>query len=111
MSRPRYGWWGYVRWVIRKYPERENQTLEGVEKKEQEAVEAAVKEFLNNENGQEKLKVVQLVMFNKTHTLEGAAMVVPCSYETAKRWVQQFIRLVAKNYGLLENINHKSQNK
>ena len=31
-------------------------------------------------------------------SLHGAAITIPCDYETAKRWQQQFIREVAKNF-------------
>ena len=29
MSKPRYGWWGYVKWMIRQYPAREGRYMQG----------------------------------------------------------------------------------
>ena len=51
------------------------------------------------------MEIIDLVFFKKTHKLAGAAMQIPCGYETAKRWQQDFIREVARNIkcdGLIE---------
>lgn len=102
MSKPRYGWWGYVKWMIRQYPAREGKYIQGKALDERMAVQRAIDQTMKMDNGQDRLRVVDLVFFKQTHTLEGAALMVPCGYETAKRWIQQFIKLVAKNFGLLE---------
>lgn len=99
MSKPRYGWWSYVKDMIRRYPDRTT-------KEEAKAVKTAIEETEKLCDGIERLKVIQMVFFKKTHTLQGAALNVPCSYETAKIWTQQFIRLVAKSFrccGLLKD--------
>ena len=70
--------------------------------KERIAVEKAIDQTSRMDSGKERLQVIELVFFKQTHTLEGAALMVPCGYETAKRWVQQFIKMTAKNYGLLD---------
>lgn len=102
MSKPRYGWWGYVKWMIRQYPAREGKYIQGKALDERMAVQRAIDQTMKLDNGQDRLRVVDLVFFKQTHTLEGATLMVPCGYETAKRWIQQFIKLVAKNFGLLE---------
>ena len=66
------------------------------------AVQQAIDETDRMENGKERLQVVDLVFFRQTHTLEGAAMMIPCSERTARRWHTDFIKLVAKKYGLIE---------
>ena len=63
---------------------------------EREAVESAVLATQTMDNAQERLKVISLVYFKKTHKLVGAAMQIPCSYQTAKDWQQAFIREMAK---------------
>ena len=99
MSNPRYGWWSYVKNMINRYPTKTNE-------EETKAVSIAVEETNRLLDGSDRMKVINMVFFKKTHTLQGAALNVPCSYETAKRWTQQFIRLVAKSFeccGLLKD--------
>lgn len=102
MSKPRYGWWGYAKWMIRQYPARKDRYCQGNALKERMAVQQAIDETDRMENGKERLQVVDLVFFRQTHTLEGAAMMIPCSYMTARRWHNDFIKRVAKNYGLID---------
>ena len=99
MSNPRYGWWSYVKNMINRYPAKTNE-------EETKAVSIAVEETNRLLDGSDRMKVINMVFFKKTHTLQGAALNVPCSYDTAKRWTQQFIRLVAKSFeccGLLKD--------
>lgn len=102
MSKPRYGWWGYVKWMIRQYPAREGKYIQGKALDERMAVQRAIDQTMKLDNGQDRLRVVDLVFFKQTHTLEGAALMVPCGYDTAQKYHAQFIKLVAKNYGLLD---------
>lgn len=120
MSKPHYGWWSYVKDMIRKYPERREaveksdekafQMKEGggelhysrVLKKEYEAVEQAVKTTVAYQDGDDRLRVIRLVFWDQSHTIDGAALKVCCSERTAQEWHRKFIRLVAENYGLLD---------
>lgn len=102
MSKPRYGWWGYIKAVIRRYPSLMDAEVSGIALREKEAVQAAVDATERLENGKDRLMVVDLVFWSRTHTLEGAAMQVPCSYEAAKRYQQRFIKQVAMNMNLLD---------
>lgn len=102
MSKPRYKWWGYVKAIVRSYPYMREREMNDAERKECAAVEEAIKQTMDRPSGREQLKLVELVFFKQTHTLEGAAMAIPCSYVTAKRWQQQFIVRVARNRGLMQ---------
>lgn len=102
MSKPRYRWWGYIKSIIRNYPALEGRYCQGTSLKERMAVQRSIEQTERMENGKERLQVVDLVFFKQTHTLEGAAMMVPCHYETARHWHSDFIKLVAPNFGLLE---------
>lgn len=98
MSKPRYDWWGYVTKMLRRYPDRST-------KSEKSAIDTAVSVTERMINGQARLKVVDLSLIKGTHTLQGAALEIPCSYETAKRYRRSFIMLVAENFeckGLIE---------
>ena len=91
MSRPKYPWGGYVREILRRYPD---YTTEA----EAAAVTSAIAQTGQMPDGQRRLSVIGMVFFRKTHTLHGAALEASCSYATAKRWQQAFIREVACNF-------------
>ena len=74
--------------------------LPGTAQREYEAVRRAIAITERYRNGQDRLNVVRLVLWDRSHTLEGAALCVPVSYDTAQNWQCDFIHLVAKNYGL-----------
>ena len=95
MSKPRYSWWGYIREALRRYPDRVTQG-------EKEAIDHALSATRNLADGENRVAVIEMVFFKQTHTLRGAAMRIPCDYETAKRWQQQFIRQVGEKRGLLK---------
>ena len=84
--------------MIRQYPERKGKELTGLALCEFEAVRLAVEETERMPNGRARLQVVEMVLWKRTHTLDGAALQIPCGYETAKRWLQGFIRATAKNF-------------
>lgn len=76
--------------------------LPSTTQREYEAVRRAVCATERYRNGADRLKVIRLVLWDRSHTLEGAALAVPCSMATVWRWHSDFIRLVAANYGLLD---------
>lgn len=134
MSRPRYGWWGYVKDMIRRYPDLKREyadlhsqsvtpnytgmpggsgsgraveeiairELPSNSQREFEAVRRAIAATERMKNGRDRLRVVDLVFWKQTHTLEGAALMVPCHYNTARKYHADFIMLVASSYGLLD---------
>ena len=91
MSRPRYGWWGYVKHMIRRYPDRVNED-------ERQAVEAALAETQRLPSGGERLAIAKMVLLQGSHTLAGAALLIPCSERTAQRYHADFIRAVGRNF-------------
>lgn len=135
MSKPRYKWWGYIRGVVRAYPElkREYEELHrqslaagigamptggGVSRgtediavrelpytkqREYEAVRRAIEATKRMTNGAQRLRIIELVYWKRSHTVEGAAMYVGYSPDRGKQLHGDFIRLVAKNYGLMDN--------
>lgn len=132
MSKPRYSWWGYVKSMVRRYPylareysdlkelssseegarsknkisrPTENLALRELPKtaqREYEAVRRAVETVKTYKTGKEQLQIIDLVYWKKTHSLSGAALKVGFSYDRAKQLHTQFLRLVAKYYGLLD---------
>lgn len=98
MSRPHYGWWGYVKDIIRRYPSMRGKPLTGVALREYEAVQTAIEQTERMSNGHNRLKVVELVFWKQTHYISGAALQIPCSEKTAKRYHADFIKAVAQNF-------------
>lgn len=76
--------------------------LPSTEQREYEAIRRAIASTERYSNGRDRLKVVKLVLWDGTHTLDGAALQIPCSHKTARKWHGEFIRMVAAYYGLLD---------
>lgn len=70
--------------------------------KEFDAVDLAIRMTGKMPNGKERIKIISLVYWNERLTIEGAAMRIPCSKETAWRYHRDFVRLVGKNHGLTD---------
>lgn len=102
MSKKHYKWWGYIKDVVREYPGGRSSELSGVALREHEAVRKAVDDTLNTDGGASRLKVISMVHWERTRTLDGAALAVPCSGRTATYWQRRFFEDVAKNMGLLD---------
>lgn len=132
MSKPREKWWGYVKAMIRAYPELKKKyevlhepsmqinltglptahnatssterialrELNPTEQRELDAVSAAIKATSRMYGGDSRLRIIDLIYWRQTHTLDGAALNVHVSIPTAKRWNGAFIYLVAEKYGL-----------
>lgn len=135
MSKPRYKWWGYVRGIVRAYPELKREYNElhrqtvtastsglpgggGVSRgteniavrelpytkqREYEAVKRAVDTTKRLPNGAQRMKIIELVYWKRSHTVEGAAMRAGYSPDRGKQLHGDFIRLVAKYYGLMDD--------
>ena len=134
MSKPRYGWWSYVKDMIRRYPSLKAEyadlhtqsvtanysgmsggsgagraveeivlrELPTTRQREYEAVRRAILITERMRSSRDRLKIIDLVFWKRTYTLEGAALLIPCHYNTAQRYHEAFIELVAKEYGLLD---------
>ncbi len=70
--------------------------------REYEAVHRAVAATERMAAGKDRLKIIDLVFWKRSHTLDGAALSISCSYRTARRYHADFIMLVASYYGLLD---------
>lgn len=129
MSKPRYKWWGYVRWMVREYPKYRELLLDLKEPNVSPVLShqpkargtisdstsklalaqlppTAQKEYEAVEQAIAKadervLKMIDLVYWKNTHTVIGAGEAVFLSEAQAKRVHKEFIYSVARNYGLL----------
>ena len=97
MSRPRHDWWGYAKGMIRRYPD-------AVTQREHRAVAHAVEATRGLPDGAERMALVDMIFWRRSHTLTGAADVCHVSERTARRWHSDFIWLVARAFGLTERV-------
>jgi len=75
--------------------------LPPVHRNELNAVRQAIEETKGLKNGDERMEMVRLIFWAKSHTVVGVAMKLHRSERTIQEWHRQFIRLVAKKYGLI----------
>lgn len=102
MNKQHYPWWGYIKAIIRSYPGKIGVDLSGVARREFEAVQAAVETTERMEGGRNRLKVIRMVHWDRTHQIEGAALSIPCDRATAARWQRRFFEEAARNRDLLD---------
>lgn len=75
--------------------------LSYTEQKEYEAVDRAIRITERMKAGKERIEVVRLVLWEQTHTINGAAIQIHVSERTAWQYHREFIYLVAREYGLI----------
>lgn len=100
-----YPWWGYVRYMVRQYSVWSNMLRAEMSNAELNgwcAVKRTVDSTERMEDGADRLKIIRMVHWDRTHTLEGAALSIPCSRRTAAYWQREFFEEVARNRGLLD---------
>lgn len=73
--------------------------LPKVEQKRYKAVVGAIRKTKRLKDGEERLRLIEMVFWKKSHTLQGAAMACNVSYGTAKRWHNEFIKSTARCHG------------
>lgn len=76
--------------------------LTGNKLREYNAVNDAINQTLARWDGKERIRLVELVFWKRSHTLVGASLKCNVSERLARQWHTEFIRAVAKNYGLLD---------
>ena len=94
-------WWGYAKRVAREYGLFQKTPEEScIRQFESEAVQRAIEKTKLLRDGEERLKLINLVFWKQSHTLFGASYQCNISYETAVKWHGDFIRLVGIEMGL-----------
>lgn len=75
--------------------------LPEINRRELEAVRKAIEETKKLDTGEERLRMIRLVFWGKTHTLDGVSINLHRCKRTIVQWHGDFIRLVAKEFGFL----------
>jgi RinA family phage transcriptional activator len=104
MSELSFTWWPYARNMIRAYQKRRKcDSLNRVALLETDAVATAINKELQKEDGEHRVKLIELTYWRRSRpTLQRAAMDIPVSYSTAKRWNKEFFLDVAEAMGLYD---------
>lgn len=74
--------------------------MSGTDYRDMEAVERAIEQTKHMRWGKQRLDLLRMVYWDKTHTLQGAAITVPCGIKMARQWSVEFKYLVAHYMGL-----------
>lgn len=70
--------------------------------REYEAVRRAVEYTKHFRNGKERLKIINLMYWENSHTLAGAGLQVGYGYDRARQIHQEFVVAVATYYGFMD---------
>ena len=92
------GWWGYMKYLVRKYGSLKDKKTAGLEKREMDAVRRACEYTLRLRDGRDRMALVEIVFWKRTHNLQGAALKLSVSERTALRWHGDFIKAVAREF-------------
>ena len=65
-----------------------------------DAVTKAIEQTKRLKTGSDRLKLIDMVFWKQSHTLDGAAYAIGYSYEQGKLYHRDFLRLVGFNRGL-----------
>jgi len=68
--------------------------------RELDAVERAIEEARRESNGEQRVRIIELVYWKQTHTLIGAAKAVGYSYDQAQQFHADFLHCVERNLNL-----------
>lgn len=69
---------------------------------EYDAVTKAIEKTKEKNNGEIRLLLIDMVFWKQSHTLDGAAYALGYSYENARRFHGDFLRLVGLYRGLMD---------
>lgn len=70
--------------------------------REMEAVRLALEEVSKLPDGEDRLKMIDLLYWQQSVDFEGAGQRLHVSSRTIQRWSQRFVYSVARNFGLLD---------
>lgn len=69
---------------------------------EYDAVTKAIEKTKEKNNGEIRLLLIDMVFWKQSHTLDGAAYKIGYSYDMARKYQQEFLRLVGLYRGLMD---------
>lgn len=76
--------------------------MTATEERELAAVSKAIRETQRMRDGVDILRLIQMLYWDRSHTVYGASAVLHKCERSAKEWHRNFIYRVAENFGLLD---------
>ena len=115
MSKPRFNWWPFALNMIRDYParkmEREKVSIHPLppqEQREYDAVRKALEYTRTLTEGKTRIRIIDLTLWKRTYTIDGAAALLHLSERTAQRYRWQFVVLVGHAYGFMTDEEYRA---
>lgn len=93
-------WDGGVKATVKEYYHIQLLVRDEKQERRFRAVRDAIATTERQENGEARLRLLKALYWPGTHTIEGAALTIPCSVRTAKYWVRSFLSEVERNLDL-----------
>lgn len=98
MSRPRNYWFGIVKREITTPASQKNKNSNNT-KRYNKAIKLALEQTEALDRGPDRVKAIELILINQTHTYTGASLELHYSERLIQRWISDFIYLVGKKVG------------
>ena len=115
MSRPRFNWWPFALNMIRDYPIRKKEMERAPhnaqlrqEQREYDAVHKAIEYTRTLNDGRARIRMIELTLWKRTYTIDGAAGLLNLSERTAQRYRWQFVVLMGHAYGFLTDEEYRA---
>lgn len=102
------GWWSYMQYCIRTFPSY-GDDVTVLEAREKAAVEFAIHQTQRRKDGAQRLLMVDMVYWSRTHNVIEAAAALGVSYQTARRWSGDFIKATAWGFFGDQLLPHKKE--
>lgn len=104
-NRYRYFWYGMVLTMIKRYPWIKTGTSEKT-KGMVRSIEKAIEDTKVLPDGELRIRAIQMIYFDGTHTIDGAAMEIGACRRTIQKWCSEFVVLVGKYDGYMDEENN-----
>lgn len=98
MSNTRFYWYAHVKRTIENYPDGiDRETKQGAS--DYIAVTNVINATKTMQDGEDRIKLIKMLYWSNSHTIDGAAEVLHISARTAHRWRHAFVYGVAREMG------------
>lgn len=94
----------YMREILKEYPRAKRKPFADRTNRELKLVgivDRALHEVEHMRDGRQRMEIIRLAYFERSHTLYGAAMTIPVSRRQAEKWNAQFMEVLSEKLGLL----------
>lgn len=97
MGKSRNDWYGSVKGFIMRYYRIKKETE--MQKRICDSVDVVLKDTRNMDNGSERIKAIEMILIDKTHTIDGVVLELHYSRRTVQSWISDFVKKVGVKSG------------